>query len=295
MEKPLVSVIIATYNREKYIGQAIKSVLNQTYKNREVIIVDDSSTSKTQDIVSEIDQRDTRIVHIKNKNRIGFVKSLNKGIRMAEGKYIARLDDDDFWCDPQKLEKQVRFLEEHPDYVLVGGGAIVLDEEGKECFRVLLPETDEEIRRLMLFDCLFPHSTVVFRRDIWKIVGGYNGREGIKGVGSSEDWDLWLRFGEFGKFYNFQEYFLYYLQGKQNDRPRYIIQQNFRFNLKLRKKYRNLYPNFWKAYLFGLASYFYSFFPFQKWLRPVMPKLKNMFLHYQIYQKTQKDDKRERN
>ena len=291
-ETPKVSVIIATYNRSHLISRAIQSILNQTYKNIEVIIVDDSSTNKTQNIISEFNQKDTRIVYIRNKNRLGFAKSLNKGIEISKGKYIARLDDDDFWCDPQKLEKQIKFLEEHPEYVLVGGGAIVVGEKGKEYFRVLLPETDEKIREFMLFDCLFPHSTVVFRRDIWKTVGGYNEREGIKGVGSGEDWDLWLRFGEFGKFYNFQEYFLNYMKGKQNNRPRYIIQQNFRFNLKLRKKYRNLYPNFWKAYLFGLASYFYSFFPFQKWFHPVMQKLRNMLFHHQIYQKTQKDDKR---
>jgi len=280
---PKVSVIIATYNRSHLISRAIQSILNQTYKNREVIIVDDSSTSKTQDIVSEIDQKDVRMVYIKNKNRIGFAKSLNKGIRMAKGKYIARLDDDDFWCDAKKLEKQVRFLEEHPDYVLVGGGAIVVDEEGKEYFRILPPETDEEIRKVMLFDCVFPHGTVVFKKDNWELAGKYDVRSEF---GFSEDWNLWLKLGEFGKFYCFAEYFLYYQQSKQG-RTQYLRKQSAKFNLKLKMKYRNKYPNFWKAYLLGLGLYFASFFPHQEWFSKlfVIPKIKNKFFGNQIYKK----------
>ena len=287
-----ISIVIPNYNGkdllEKNLPKVIESI--SSYDGEvEVIIVDGGSTDRTKEVIRPY-LTDQRIHYLYKRDR-NPAEGRNNGIRISKGKYIAILDSDDTWCDSKKLEKQVRFLEEHPDYVLVGGGAMVLDEEGKECCRVLLPETDEKIRELMLFDCLFPHSTVVFRRDIWKIVGGYNEREGTKGLGLGEDWDLWLRSGEFGKFYNFQEYFLNYMQNKQNNRPRYIIQQNFRFSLKLRKKYRNLYPNFWKAYLFGLAFYFYSFFPFQRWFHRAMPKLKNMLFHHQIYQKTQKNDR----
>jgi len=285
---PKVSVIIATYNRSHLISRAIQSILNQTYKNIEVIIADGGSTDNTKEVIKPYLQ-DQRVRYLYKKDK-GFTEGRNNGIEISKGKYIAILDDDDFWFDAQKLEKQIKFLEEHPDYVLVGGGAIVVDEKGKECFRILPPETDKEIRKLMLFDCLFPDSTAVFKRDIWCRTGGYSEKLNL-----APDWELWLQFGKFGKFYNFQEYFLYYLQGKQN-RTQYIDRrQRIKFNLRLKRKYRNLYPNFWKAYLFGLASYFYSFFPFQKWFHPVMPKLKNMLFHHQIYQKTQKDDKRQRN
>jgi glycosyltransferase involved in cell wall biosynthesis len=282
---PKVSVIIATYNRSHLISRAIQSILNQTYKNIEVIIADGGSTDNTKEVIRPYLQ-DQRVRYLYKKDK-GPAEGRNNGIEISKGKYIAILDSDDFWCDSKKLEKQVRFLEEHPDYVLVGGGAIVLDEKGRECFRILPPETNEKIRKLMLFYCLFPHGTVVFRKRICKLVGGYSG--------FPEDWELWLQFGKFGRFYNFQEYFLCYLRGKQN-RTQYIDrQQCIRLCFGLRKRYRNVYPNFWKAYLFGLASYFYSFFPFQKWFHRVMPKLKNMFFHHQIYQKTQKDDKRQRN
>jgi len=290
-QQPLVSVIITTKNRERYIKKAIESVLSQTYRNIELIIADGGSTDKTKEVV-EFYLKDGRVRYLYKKDK-GFAEGRNNGIEISKGKYIAILDSDDFWCDSKKLEKQVRFLEEHPDYVLVGGGAMVLNEEGKECYRVLLPETDEKIRELMLFDCLFPQGTVVFSKKTFKSVGGYCDEE--LGAVFPEDWKLWLQFGKFGRFYNFQEYFLCYLQGKQGITQYIDRRQRIRCHLRLIKKYRNEYPNFWKAYSFNLASYFYSFFPFQKWLHPVMPKLKNIFFHAQIYQKTQKDDKRQRN
>src|SRR3990167_10836604 len=104
----LVSVILPTYNRSEYLGRAIESVLNQNYNNFELIIIDDSSTDKTSEVI--LKYKDSRIRVVKNQENIGFVKSLNKGIKQANGKYIARLDDDDFWTSPDKLEKQVAFL-----------------------------------------------------------------------------------------------------------------------------------------------------------------------------------------
>jgi len=269
-KQPLVSVVIATYNREKYIKRAIESVLNQTYKNIEVIIIDDSSADKTKNIISELNQKHTGIIYIKNKNRIGFIKSLNKGIETAKGKYIARIDDDDFWCDPQKLEKQVNFLEKNQDYILVGGRYILIDETGQKVQR-FLPETDEEIRKAILFACPFPHSAIVFRKDSWGKIGGYN-------ECYSEDWDFELRLGKLGKFYNFPEYFVYILREGQNKTPRYA-RQNLKFNLRLRKKYRNDYPNFSKAFLLAQIRYFYSFLPqsLRQFLTPVVSKIRKIF------------------
>lgn len=285
MEKPLISVVIPTYNRERYIKKALESVLNQSYKNFEIIVIDDSENDKTEKIIKLLNRKE--IKYIRNEVRLGFVKSLNKGIAMAQGKHIARLDDDDIWCDPQKLEKQVKFLEEHPGYILVGGGAILIDEKGKELRRILPPEKDDKIRELMLFDCLFSHSTVVFKKETWELAEGYDER-----FDSAEDWDLWMKFGEFGKFYNFQEYFVHFLQAEQG-KTQYIRRQNTRAHLKLMKKYRDKYPNFYKAYLFGLISYFYSFFPRPKWFRfKVLSKLKNILLGFPIYPKIKKNDRK---
>ncbi len=285
MENPLISIIISTYNREKYIKKALESALGQSYKNFEIIVVDDREGDRTKGITELLNRKEIR--YIKNKDKMGFVKSLNKGIEAAKGKYIARLDDDDIWRDAKKLEKQIKFLEENPDYVLVGGGAILTDEKSKELRRFLPPEKDEKIRELMLRDCLFIHSTVVFRKNIWESAQGYD-----EGLDSAEDWDLWLKFGKLGKFYNFQEYFVYFLQAEQG-KTQYVRRQNMRTHLELMRKYRDQYPNFQRAFLAGLVSYLYSFFPRPKWFRfKVLSKLKNMLLGYRIYPKIQKDDRK---
>ena len=281
MEKKnsLVSIIIATKNGQKYIKRAIESALNQTYKNIELIIIDGGSTDNTKEVVKPY-LTDQRVYYIYKTDK-NASEGLNNGIRASNGKYIAILDDDDFWCDEKKLEKQVQFLEGHPDYVLVSGGAIAIDKEGRECYRLLPPETDEEIKKLMLFDCVFPHGATIFRKEAWKVVGGYDEK-----INLSWDWELWLRLGGVGRFYNFQDYFLCYSQESQNKR-KHLRRQSMEVNLELRKKYRNEYPNFWKAYLLGLGCYFCSFFPRQRWFTSmlIIPKIKNIFFHRQIYKK----------
>jgi len=268
--QPLVSVILSTYNREKYIKRAIESALNQTYKNIELIIINDGSTDRTAEIISEFSKKDPRITILTNETNLGLAKSLNKGISQSRGKYIARLDDDDFWSEPRKLEKQVRFFEKNPNYILVGGGVIRIDESGKEIVRHLLPESDEDIRKSILIDNTFAHPTVVFKKSTWEKIGGYD-----ENLYFSEDWDLWLRFGKLGKFYNFQEYFTCYLQGKQNI-SNLNIRRNLKLNIKLRKKYRKDYPNFWKAFFLGWAYYFYTFLPFGEKFRPIFLKLRKV-------------------
>lgn len=262
-KKPLVSIILPTHNRAKYIKKAIESVLSQTYKDFEFIIIDDGSTDETPEIISEYRRNDPRIKILTNKSNLGLVKSLNKGIRNAQGKYIARIDDDDFWCDSQKLKKQTAFLEANPDYVLVGGGVIKINEEGQEIVRLMLPQQDKNIRRAILQNNPFVHSSVVFRKEVWDKAGEYN--EGLASS-NAEDWDLWMRFGEFGKFYNFQDYFLRYLQGGQNKTTinDSVLRRNSLISNKLRIRYRNHFPGFWMAYLAGWGSYFYFCLPHRK-------------------------------
>lgn len=276
-EQPLVSIIIPTHNRQGYLKRAIKSVLCQTYQNIEIVVIDDGSTDETPKIVSELAKKEPRITALKNEINLGFVKTLNRGINRARGKYIARLDDDDFWVDPKKLEKQVGFLERHPDYVLVGGGVIKIDKEGKELVRYLLPEKDEVIRRSILIDNLFAHSAVLFKKDAWERAGGYDGEFGF-----FADRDLWLKLGKLGKFYNFQEYFVYYLR-PEDERTDRLIRRRLGANIKLRRKYRSDYPGFWPALLLCFASYFYSFLPSKQKLRPVLFKLREIILGPPVY------------
>ncbi len=262
----LVSIILPTFNRAVSLSKAIESVLLQTYKNFELVIVDDCSLDETPALLTAYAKRDNRIIVLRNEKNLGLVKSLNKGIQRAKGAYIARLDDDDFWCDAQKLEKQVAFLEKNLEYVLVGGGQIRIDEKGKELARYVFPETDKAIRKYILCNNLFAHTSVMFRKEAWEKVGGYD-----ESLIFSEDWDLWLKFARVGKLYNFQEYFVYYLQGGQNRSNEHMVRDAL-LNMKLRIKYRKNFPGFWRALIYGFFALGYAFLPFRLQLRSLLNK-----------------------
>jgi len=266
---PAVSIIVATYNREEYICKAIDSVLNQSYKNFEIIIIDDGSTDNTKNILKPyLELGSIKYIYQENK---GSVIARDNAIKNAQGKYIAILDSDDFWFDGNKLEKQVKFFEKNPDYVLVGGGIIKIDNRGSEVGRFLPPEKDADIRKLILLNNIFIHSASMFKKDAWEKVGGYCKQEGD----IPKDWNLWLKLGTIGKFYNIQEYFVYYLEGGQNT-SYYNIRKNFNADFRLRKKFRHDYPNFWRAFFLGKLYYFYSFFPFRKQFYPALSRLRRL-------------------
>jgi len=252
----LVSILMPTFNRADRIGKAIESVMKQNFKNWELLIIDNESTDNTKEEVKACVKRDSRIKYfnVKKSPNPGIADYLNYGIGISIGEYIARLDDDDEWYDADKLDKQVSFLNENVDYVLVGGGAIVVDDEKKEIYRFYKRETDAEIRNKALYACPFVHSNVLFRKKVIQETGGY------KNIRFGEDWELWLRLGKMGKFYNFKEYFSLYLNSGQNFS---INNQRFvgKTVLGLIKEYRNDYPNYRKAFILNFMQYLYSFTP----------------------------------
>lgn len=271
----LVSIILATYNRSKYISKAIESVLNQSYRDFELVIIDDASTDKTSEVLNSYN--DSRIKIISNKNNLGFVKSLNKGIKYAKGKYIARIDDDDFWPDSSKLKKQVGFLEDNPEYALVGCGIIRVDSQGKEIKRYLLPEKDEDIREIMLITSPFVHMGTVFRKKAWDLVGGYDEK-----LHFSQDSDLWAKLGKVGKLYNIPEHLTCASDWKEN-RTNKRIHYHLLLKQRIRLRHRKDYPHFFKAYLIGWGAYLFSFLPFQRNLKPLYSKLRHFFLGEQSF------------
>ena len=252
----IVSIVMPTFNRASMIGRAIESVMNQNYKYWELLIIDNESTDETVNVVKQYSKDDYRVKYhsVKKSPNKGLSDYLNYGIQNSKGTYIARLDDDDEWCDKDKLEKQVTFLENNSDYNLVGGGAIMVNTKGKELYKFFKRETDVEIRNSALYACPFWHSTVLFRKNVINIVGGYNN------LRFGEDWEFWLRLGKIGKFYNFKEYFSLYLT---SDNSFSVTHQRFvrKTIIGIIKKYRNDYPNYRKALLLNLLQYIYSFFP----------------------------------
>ena len=147
-DKPLVSVLIMTCDRPDYLDRCLFSVLYQDFKNYEILIMDDNSDAQTEAVVKKYEPLfniGANYRHIRNEPHLGLQKSLNRGLREARGDYIARLDDDDAWADVDKLSRQIEFLDTHPEYVLVGTGVIVVDENGTELRRSFLPERSSSI------------------------------------------------------------------------------------------------------------------------------------------------------
>lgn len=208
---PLVSVNIITHNRANYIGEAINSVLNQDFKDLELIIVDDASTDNTKDVVSSflVDER-VKYFPLEKQKNIATIRNI--ALSKSVGEYIAILDSDDLWCDEKKITKQVDFLKENKDIVMTGSGAIIIDSTGKEKRKTSKPVNDKDIKNIFLVKNPFFHSSVLYRKSSIINLGGYN--EDLK---YCDDFDLWIRLNEKEKFYNFPDFFIKYREHSDNE------------------------------------------------------------------------------
>ena len=178
-----VSVIIPVYNGERYISEAIDSVLNQTYKDLEIIVVNDGSTDNTVEILKEYDDK----IRCKSQGNKGQASAINEGIKMAKGKYIAYLDADDV-CLPERFENQVKYLEEHPNVGLVYSDCYQIDENGK-IQRIIKSQPHDNF--VLLQKNYVPRSAVMHKRECLDEVGLFDER-----ITGSDDWDMWIRISE---------------------------------------------------------------------------------------------------
>jgi len=249
MATSLVSIILPTYNGSRFLKRSIESVIAQTYTAWELLVINDGSTDDTPAILAELQQIDSRIRYIKNIYNLGIQKTLNKGIKEARGVYIARIDDDDVWAETDKLEQQISFLEENPEYVLVGTGVIQIDEQGQEIVRYLLPETDHSIRTGLLAQNRFVHSSVVMKKDTLIELDGYSESPEVRHV---EDYDLWLRMGTKGMLANLPLYGVRLTIQSSSISGANKIDQFYK-NISLIKKYKEYYPGFSTSILLGYA------------------------------------------
>ncbi len=190
LRKPKVSVVMPTYNAREYLREAIESVLNQTFKDFEFLIIDDGSTDDTVEIIKSY--RDPRVVLHRRRHR-GLVSALNYGIKVARGEYIARMDADDI-SEPRRFELQVEFLDGHPDHVLVGTTTQIIDTKGRTVEVAAEPLGHEELQRGLLVRNVLAHGSVMMRKEVVRQVGGYD----PKAV-HAEDYDLWARISRKGK------------------------------------------------------------------------------------------------
>ena len=188
-----VSVVMSVRNGQRHLREAVDSILGQTYRDFELIIVDDGSTDGTLEILRSYG--DPRITLIPQEHR-GLVPSLNRAIGSATAPYVARMDADDV-AAPSRLEDQTAFLDSHPEFVLVGSNLLFIDESGHTVLDSPLLLHDEEIRLEMLTRCPFGHSSVMFRREAAVAAGLYR-----RDYWPAEDYDLWRRLATHGRFAN---------------------------------------------------------------------------------------------
>jgi len=263
---PLVTVILTTYKEGRPIEDSVNSVLEQTFTDFEFIIIDESPTDKICKIISQIEKKDKRVRCVRNKTRMGFSNCLNQGIKLARGEYIARIDDDDVWCDPKKLEKQIDFFKKNKEYVLVGTGAIYVDKNTKELYRVLMPESDGEIRKTILYKNCFIHSSVMFSKEAAVSVGCYDPLAG------NEDFDLWLKLGTVGKLYNLPEYLVKFRCSSEHPQISKIRRSRTKALIANIKKYKNNYPGYGRAEILNFIKLTYTYLPKPKILENYLYK-----------------------
>lgn len=184
----LVSVIMPVFNGEKYLVDAIESIIYQTYKNLEFIIIDDGSNDNSLSIIESYN--DNRIVVIKNKSNFGLIRTLNIGVELSNGEYICRFDCDDF-SYPDRVMRQVDFMEKNPKVALLGTWARIITPGFSFFNKYMRPQTqDKDIRFRMMFESAFIHPTVMLRT---KIMSEFKYNEDYT---HAEDYELWLRLSE---------------------------------------------------------------------------------------------------
>lgn len=181
---PAISVVMPAFNAERYLGEAIESILSQTFTDFEFIIINDGSTDKTESIIQSY--KDPRIVYIKNNTNLGLSKSFNIGIERATGQYIARMDADDVSV-PERFATQISLLKRKPHVDLVGSSIWRIDKDGNKLGVHSRPEKHMEIKFMSLFSTPMIHPTIMGRTETFK-THRYN-----EDFFNSEDYELWSR------------------------------------------------------------------------------------------------------
>ncbi len=245
-----VTVILSTHNRAATLGRAITSVLDQQLDGLELVVIDDASTDGTPSLLAAW-RDDPRVRVLRNDTNLGLPASLNRGIGEASGEWLARIDDDDHWTDPAKLERQLAWVERHTDAVLLGTAYV--DEWGRT---ITNPTDDAGIRDQMLMRCPFCHSSVLMHAAAVAEVGAYDAS-----LPYAEDWDLWLRLGRRGRMGNLEDVTLVKARGDDTLSERYFHRQ-LSMAACFARRHAGHYPHAVRArFMHGFSRGFFSLFP----------------------------------
>lgn len=242
---PLVSVIVPTYNGEKYVKEALCSVLKQDYPNMEILTIDDWSKDHTPDILKhikqELDTKDQIKIILDKKNK-WIPRNMNLWLNESNGKYVAVLDQDDFWIDESKISKQVDFLETNKDFGLVWTNVII--DRMWEKTQSNIPTEDELIRRIILGICIFTHSSVMYNKSLVVDAWWYSVDHPY-----TQDYKLYLDLMKESRASNLSDIATYYrLHGNNISMKR--TKQQKKEALNVSREYRKNFPNSNKALFF---------------------------------------------
>lgn len=203
-KKPLISVILPVYNAEKYIEESVNSILLQSFKKFELIIINDASTDKTLSILHKLKKKDKRIILINNKTNLQMSKSLNLGIDKARANIIARMDQDDIALN-KRLEIQYKFLKFNPKVAIVGNDILIIDKQGNVTGKRTYPTKSNQLKKVIFRYSPFAHPSVMFRKKAFFEVGGYDPTKD-----PCEDIDFWFRLGRKYEFASIPTFLLKY-------------------------------------------------------------------------------------
>lgn len=240
MSVPKVSVLMSVYNGSQYLSESINSILQQTFTDFEFLIINDGSTDATLSILTEHASKDHRIVLINNDQNIGLTRSLNKGLTLAQGEYIARMDADDVSA-ARRLERQIEFLRKVNNVGVVGTYAYCVDEQSKCTGAIRHPLEHTNILTTLLAGNAFVHGSVMFCNDG---LTHYDER-----IFYAQDYDLWIRFARRCQLANLPEYLYYWRyqpesisnrRRKEQDATSQLIADRYLYNLAEDQQYEIL-------------------------------------------------------
>jgi glycosyltransferase involved in cell wall biosynthesis len=239
------------YNAERYLSQAVDSVLNQTYAHFELLLINDGSTDSSKEII--LSYNDSRIRYIENEQNIGIVNTLNKGVKLCNGEYIVRMDADDI-CNPTRFERQQAFMREHPEVGVCGSWITLIDEDNKVTGGNLSQIKSEFIKIHQLFSVPFNHPSVIAKSELLK-------QNPYEHVIAAEDYDLWCRLEEQTEFANIPEFLLQYRWHQTNvSKEKTVIQQESKDRVILKQmKKLGLTPSEEEFRIHKLSFSLYSF------------------------------------
>lgn len=253
IELPLISVLMGIYNCEGTLEEAVKCIMDQTYKNWELILCDDCSTDGTLKIAKKLAEKDHRIKVIQNDRNLTLAPTLNRCLSVARGEYVARMDGDDI-CSVDRFEKELDFLMEHPEYALVSCNMELFDKEGT--YRTIT-YLERPLKQDFVKKSQFCHAGCMMRIEVIRQLDGYSESENRQRV---EDYDLWIRMYAHGfSGYNLPEV----LYSMRDDRNAF-----HRRTWKNRINEAKLKVEICRKFDLSMKHYIWSIIPIIKWIIP---------------------------